>query len=1140
MSKTLFVLGRSATVGPHTTAQSPQPLRNDANTLGQNVAAEFVSSAKRRQLRATVGISWWSCCISAVLLLTAGLAYGQGTAGAIVGIVRDPSGAAVSNAAIIVTSLDTGTKRDTITGTDGAYAISDLSLGTYQVEVTGAGFKGAIQTPIRIEIKSRVRADFRLEIGSETTQVQVSGSASRLLQTDTPETGGLITRTELNSLPVLNRNFLSLANTVPGTSPSVSSARQAAYNGAALTVSGSSAEANNVIIDGVSNNEEFSGAMSIVPPMDAIQEFKVQTSQYSAEFGRSSGGIVNIALKSGTNDFHGFAYDYLQSDKLNATPYFDVTKPPFHSNEFGGGIGGPIKKDKLFVFGDYQGYRSNAPFQSLDIVPTTAELQGDFSAAGYTIYDPSTTHPDPTNPSNLIRNPFPGNQVPKDEINPTMAALFAVWPAPNFSEPGRAENYRTVLGSTHDLNQFDIRVDDDINSSNTISGRVSRQTGGVTLEGFLPGHQLDATGVTGGMNASLGYTHIFGPHLINEAHVGYNYSHYGNQQVNTNNILSQFNIPNIADVPAAHGYPELAVANLSTAAFTRPIASIPTFISLIENTYQIVDNLTYEKGAHSFKFGGELSRLYDSRYQDNIPGNMYLDFSGQYASAGVGKTLPSGLADSLLGLSDEYITLYLLDKTRISSTRSALYAQDYWRIMPKLTLALGLRWGVNTSWHELHDYIANFAFNSGTFVLPTGAQSSITSLIGGQLPPTFSYVPANQVYPSTNWGDIAPRLGFSYSITHSVIARAGFGLFYGVIPANSYGNAGVIAPISTDVFVQGDNATPVNINNGFPAGGLLGALKSPTLSGYYTPLHAHSPYSEKWSGDVQWSPNQSSVLDVGYEGQHSLHNSFLNFYNVATPGPGALAPRQPYPNIGYVLGYIPVNTSKFNAFEVSFRQNMYHNLTLYSAYTLASCYAYSYGLDGGELSNPFNANYDWGPCDYNRTSKFTTNLVYDIPAINELPKAGRIVLSDWQVSGIVTLGTGQPFTVTLQPDVLNIGGLDTNRPDVVGNPKPASGQRSLTHWLNSSAFATPAMYTFGNETKNSLRGPDFANLDFGLQRSFPVREIVKLRLRMEAGNIFNHPNFSNPQSSYLGSNFGVITGTAGQARTIQAVFRVDF
>lgn len=1100
----------------------------------------LASSAMRSLLPAITGTLARSFCIGAVLLFAVNSAHGQGmgTSGAIVGTVQDPSGAAVSGATIAVTSLETSVIRTTVTGADGTYDVSELPLGTYQVAVNSKGFKKAIQSPLTIAIKSRVRADFHLEVGAQTTVVHVSGGANQLLQTDTAETGGLVTRTELKSLPIITRNFLSVAATLPGSGPGQSGSRQQILNGAAVSVSGASAEANNTIIDGLSDNEEFSNAMGVVPPIDAIQEFKVQTSQYSAEFGRATGGVINIAIKSGTNDFHGFAFDYLGSDKLNATPYFDAAKPPFHSNEFGGGLGGPIRKDKLFFFGDYQGLRNNAPFQFLGIVPTALEKGGNFSESGYTVYDPNTTHPDPANPSNHIRDPFQNDTIPGDRINKISAALLAVYPLPNYTRPNFAQNYRSVLSNSHQFNSYDIKVDDDINPANVISGRVSRQTGNIGLQGFLPGQLMDATGKENGLNASLTYTHIFSPHLLNSARFGYNYSLTGNTPSNTTNFVSQFDIPNIANIPGSNGFPTVAIRNVANTQTVRPIAGLSSPFKLVENNYQVVDDVTYEKGTHSFKFGGQISKQSESRYQ-GLPGNSYFDFSGQYTSAAVGQSLPAGTADALLGLSDDFITEYTFDATRLFTTRAALYAQDYWRVIPKLTVSLGLRYQVNTHWHELHDRVANFDFSSGQFVLPSSTQSIVEKGIG-QVPSTFKYVPANQVYPSTNLSDFAPRVGLSYALTNRIVTRAGVGIFDGVVPGNTYSNAGTIAPFLINVYNLGDNETPVDINNGFPPGGALGALSTPTLTGYYTPLHAHTPYSLKWNADIQWSPNDKSVLDVAYDGNRSMHSSFLNFMNTPTPGPGPAAPRQPYPYIGYVLGYVPVNTSKFNALEVSFTQNTFHNLTFRSAYTYAKCKSYTFGLDGGELSNPFDANYDWGPCSYSPASRWTTTFVYDFPTANGLGRPAQLLLSNWQVSGILTLQTGLPFTVTLSPDILNISGEGKNRPDVVGDPNLSSGDRSITKWFNTSAFATPALYTFGNEAANTLRGPGFSNLDLGAQKGISLTGSRMVILRMEAGNVFNHPSFGLPGSSYLGPNFGVIQSTASNPRTVQAVFRFEF
>jgi hypothetical protein len=1071
-------------------------------------------------------------CIIAVFSFAANFAYAQETSGAIVGIVVDPSGAIVPGATVDVTSIGTGALRTTVTDQRGNYTVSNLPLGAYKVAVNAKGFQPAVQSPVTIQIKSRVRADFNLALGSATTVVKVSG-ARQLLQTDTAETGGLIGREDLQSLPVISRNFLTLATLVPGTTPSVPGDRRAAFNGAAITISGSSSESNNVIIDGVSDNEYFTGAMAVLPPMDAIQEFKVQTAQYSTEFGSSTGGIINIAIKSGTNNFHGFAYEYLQKDAMDAQGYFDVKKTPFSSNIFGGGVGGPVIKDKVFFFGDYQGIRTNSPSQLLTIVPTALEKQGDFSQSGYTIYDPSTTHPDPNNPSVLVRDPFPGNKIPTSEINPISAGLLSYYPLPNFSQAGVDANYRAVLSKTNDFNSYDIRIDDDITPADIFTGRVSRQAGTVGQGGFLSDHRLDASGSEDGLNVSLGYTHIFNPKLVNVAHIGYNYSHYGNDLDVKKDVLGPFNIPNLGVNPSAAGFPQIGITNLAGTGVSRPVATIPNPFVLVENTFQAVDNATYEKGPHSMQFGFEAYRL-SLRDFSALPGSYYAGFGGAYTGPYVGKSEPNGLADAILGLSSGVVTQYKFDKTYLFSNRFGTYIQDYWRALPKLTVSMGLRWQVNTPWHELHDRITNFSLSSGEFLLPESTEPIINKLIG-PLPPVFSYVPSDQVYAHTNWADFAPRFGLSYSITDRIVARAGVGLYYGEVPSNVYGNAAG-APYSVNLVVLGSLQTPVNISAGFPAGGVQGALAAPGLGGYYTPLHAHTPYAEKWNGDIQWSPTNSTVLDIGYQGQRSLHNMYLSYYNIPTPGPGAINPRRPFPKVGAVLGYVPINDSKFNALEILLQQNVYRGLTFGSAYTYGRCYAYSYGLDGGIISDPFNIQYDWGPCDYAAHHMWNSSFVYAVPNFDGTSKIGRAILSNWQTSGILTVRSGRPFTVTLSPDILNIG-VGTNRPNVIGN---TSGPRSIAQWFNTNAFALPTLYTFGNEAKNTLRGPSYVDLDFSVQRAFPVSGSKRFLLRMEAGNIFNHPNFGLPTATYLGSNFGRIRSTEGNPRTMQAVFRFEF
>lgn len=1076
---------------------------------------------------------------AAVVFMSCCLAFGQATSGSILGTVTDPSGAAVVGARVVVTSIGTGVSREASTDGRGQFIVTKLNLGTYRVSVSAKGFQTAVQSPITLQLKARVRVDFSLLVGNNETTVEVK-SKPPVLQTDTPETGGQITSVDLHQLPLVSRNFLNLGTLVPGTSGSVPNDRRTAFNGAALTVSGSSSEANNIIIDGVSDNEEFTGAMSVVPPIDAIQEVKVQSSQYSAAFGSASGGVVNIAIKSGTNHFHGFADDYLQNNALNSRGFFDVGKPPIRRNEFDAGLGGPIIKNKMFFFGDYQGLREVDSSQFLGIVPTTLERQGNFSQSGYTIYNPQTTHPNPSNPAELVRDPFPQDIIPSADINPITSALINAYPTPNFKQAGIAENYLTTLRNTHNLNSYNIKVNDYVSQKDILVGRVSQQTGGLSSPGFMPNNLVGATGSQNGLNAGFSYTHIINSRTVNVARFGYNYSRYGNAIANHNNVLSQFNIPNLANNPVAAGFPLFSMHNVSYAGTVRPIATVPTPFVLTENTIQAMDNLSYIKGRNNFELGGDFFRLYDDRGQ-GLPGDAYLGFSGQYTSPMVGTTLPSGIADALLGLANYYETQYVFGKIDLRSTRFGAFGQDYFRATNKLTVSIGLRWDVNGPWYERLNRVEDFNLQTGHHLIPSSTRSLVNKLLGGApLPPVFQFASTNQIYPHTNWGDFAPRLGFAYALTHSTVIRGGAGIFYGQNPANTYSNAGTDPPFFVTLGIPGTLTTPLNVSQGFPAGGVLGALQSPSLGAYYSPVHAHTPYSEKWNVDVQWSPYSTAVLDVGYAGQHSLHNMFLSWENIPTPGPGSISSRSPFPDVGPVLGYLPINDSKYNALEISFRQSMRHDLSLYSAYTYGKCNDYAYGLDGGIISDPFNIRYDWGPCSFNADSRWVSDFVYRVPHIGKFSRPARFLLNNWTTSAIITAQSGLPFTVTLGQSILNIGGRDTNRPNVTGNPNLPGNQRSLSEWFNTSAFSVPAIYTFGNESKNSLIGPGLVNIDFGLQRTFPLFESGRIVLGAQADNLFNHPNFGLPNANFSGSDFGQVRGTALGPRTIQMEMRFVF
>ena len=723
----------------------------------------------------------------------------QATEGTILGTVVDGSGATIVNAGVRVTNVLTGAERTTSTDESGEYVVTNLPLGRYSVSVEAPGFKRANHPPVEITVKARVRVNLTLEIGEVSQTVDVSASAP-LIKTDTPEVGGVVSRQVLQEVPIFGRNFLAISALVPGTTNGPPASRQRDFSGASVTVAGASAEANNFIIDGISNNMEFSGAMGVVPAIDAIQEFAIQTSQYSAEFGRSGGGVINLAIKSGTNEIHGFAYDYLRNDKLDARP-FDFTgtnpgKQPLRRNQFGAGAGGPIIKNKAFLFGNYEGIRFPSSAIATYAVPTAAEKRGDFSQSGFSIYDPSTARVDPANPARRIRDQFAGNVIPQTRFDPIAVRLLSFFPDPNFRDPNPAvrNNYLVKETSNDDLNSFNLKSDLNLNANNTMTARYSQQRGGRRRSSWMPNDLLGAEASLDATNTGLTYTHVFGPTLVNEARVGYNYLKFGNLMLQNDNILDEFNIPGIFNNPIANGYPTFSLRNYMNTPIIRPIASVPTPFVLVEHSWQWLDNISWQKKNHALKFGAEVGKINNNRFQGRS-GNAQLSFDGTYTTPVVGQsleTLRNGVPDALLGLARAFTTQFALDAVRIRSTRFSAFAQDDWRLSNRLSVNLGLRYDFFGPYNEEQDRFTNFDFRTGQRIVPESTRAiaeSILRLPGGNLPPGWRYGSLDEVVPKKNWLNFAPRFGFAYSINPRLVLRGGYGIFYGVTVSNNANNS---------------------------------------------------------------------------------------------------------------------------------------------------------------------------------------------------------------------------------------------------------------------------------------------------------------------------------------------------------------
>ncbi|MEW5978963.1 MAG: TonB-dependent receptor [Acidobacteriota bacterium] len=1095
-------------------------------------------------------------------LMVAGLAIvafpvtlaAQATEGTILGTVVDPTGGAVVNARVVVKSILTGAERVSATSETGEYIVTNLPLGSYGVTVEAPGFKRAVHPPVDVTVKARVRVNVTLEVGEITENVFVSAAAP-LIRTDSPEVGGVISRQTLQEIPIFGRNFLAISALVPGTTNGPPVSRQRDLSGASVTVAGASAEANNFIIDGISNNMEFSGAMGVVPAIDAIQEFAIQTSQYSAEFGRSGGGVINVAIKSGTNELHGFAYDYLRNDRLNARP-FDFTgtnprKQPLRRNQFGFGAGGPIVKNRAFLFGNYEGIRFPSSIITTVTVPTALEKRGDFTQSGFSVFDPLTVRPDPANPSRRIRDPFPGNVIPAARFDPIAVRLLSFYPDPNFKDPNPNVRNNYLVKETNDdsLDSFNLKGDLNLTSNDTMTARYSQQRGGRRRSSWMPEDRLGAESSLDATNSGLTYTHVFSPTLVNEARVGYNYLRFGNTMLNSQDILGEFKIPGLFHLPFASGFPTLNLRNYTGAAAVRPIATLGTPFVLVEHSWQMLDNISWQKGRHALKFGAEYGRVANNRFQGR-PGDAILTFDGTYTTPVVGQgleTLRNGVPDALLGLARQFVSNYALDAVRIRSQRFSAFAQDDWRVTPKLSLNLGLRYDFYSPYHEEQDRLGNFDPRTGQRVIPETTRRIIESVLGipgGNLPPTFRYGSLDEVVWKANYLNFAPRFGFAYSINDRLVLRGGYGIFYGVTVSNNANNAGTEGvPFFFDFGLASELDTPIVIRNGFPTGGVLGPLSARTFSAYYSPLDRHDPYSQKYSFNLQFALAKGAALEVGFTGQRALAFPTLVPGNTPPPGPGAVQDRRPYPNIGFFWQFVPIGDSNYNGLEASFKLKETYGLAIQSAFTFSKSLGYSQGTEGqstdDRIRDPYNFRYDYGLLNYDFRKRWVSSWIYRIPTAPGLPAFARHILNNWQTSGLVILQGGFPFQVRVSGQVLNTG-FDANRADVLRDPNLPGGQRTRERWFDTGAFAVPAPYKWGNQAKNMLRVPGLAQVDFALQKSVPITEGKRLTFRMEASNFFNRVQLGPPAATLGSPNFGVIRSLQAGPRNIQMALRFDF
>jgi outer membrane receptor protein involved in Fe transport len=1069
------------------------------------------------------------------------LAYGQVDTATIVGTVHDTSGAVIISGAVTVTATDTGIKTTVRTDSTGNYVVTPLRIGNYSVTVEAPGFRTETHSGIVLQVQDRLRVDFTMQVGSVNEAVNVE-AAVPVIETETSSLGDVVTSQQVTDLPLNGRDFTQLATLTTGvikiteSSGSINGATSQSNGnaGGAFAVNGTRGNLNNFMLDGIDNNSNDNAGNVLQTNVDAIQEFKIQTSDYSAEFGRSGGAVINATVKSGTNQFHGTAFDFLRNDDLDARNFFEPTgspKAPFRQNQFGGTLGGPILRNKTFFFMDYQGTRAGTSNPDISTVPTLAEIGGNFNGVA-TIFDPNSTQ---MVNGNVVRTPFAGNVIPAQDLDPIAHAVAQLYPAPNI--PGAlANNYVVDASGNLQIDQADVRVDHTISNRQQIFARYSLSQETRFVQPPLPGLADGGNYGTGNYlddtrGAAVGYTFTISPTMVNEYRMGFNRAHYiDNKPAYGQNYPSAgLAVPGVTGSSAVNGLTLFGPGFYT--ALGEPGYTPTTSTS---QEFQYGDTLSIIRGKHSIKVGTELRWSQFNLFQIGYP-RGYFSFAGLFTadspSSGDGTGNP--LADMLLGLpQDSQISTLTYFGNRQQTYGG--FVQDDYKLSRKLTLNLGLRYDYTTPIKEAHNQQANFDFATGQ-VMPAGVNG----------------VSAGTV--TSDKDDFSPRVGLAYNIFKDTVIRAGYGRFFSYQEIRT-GDPLQIAynlPFFYQVNEPSDSITPaLTVSGGFPRLNPSQAVDAGvTISGSGVGSHLHAPVLDEWNFNIQQQLPANILLEVAYVGSKSTHLQVLLDPNQdPTPGPGPIQARRPYPQYSGFTDIVDRGNSNFDALEIKAEKRLSNGLMYLSSFTFSKSMN-----DQPEIccaapwpQNSYDVSGERGPSDFDQKFRWVSSFDYLLPfgkgqRFANTSRAADLAIGGWHLGGIVTLHTGFYFSPAMY-DPSNTGSQGLARTDRTCNGNLAPGQRTVNDWFDLSCFPLPSGYAFGDSGKNVLIGPGMIDADMSLRKMFFLTERFRTEFRAEFFNIANHPIFAIP-NYYIPAgpgSAGTITSTAATQREIQLALKLLF
>ncbi|AEU38302.1 TonB-dependent receptor [Granulicella mallensis] len=1085
--------------------------------------------------------------VLACLLMVTPLAFCQGVSGRIVGTIQDATNAVVPGAVVTITNQDTGSVAKTKSNSSGEYRVDNLPPGNYQVKVEAKGFRTVISSGNVVTVDNANRDDIKLEVGMANQSVEVT-AGNPLVDTTGSSLGEVLNERDIKNLPLNGRIFSQLVDTVPGavaTGPS--SAPEAAAGAGAQTaitasVNGMPWSGTTYTLDGVSNMELLNAFMTVTPALDALQEVKVSTANADATVGTYGGAQVNALIKSGTNKFHGSAYEFFRNDSLNATAWDSTSKAPDRSNQFGGSLGGPIIKNKAFFFVDYQGLLlDNGVYYNLT-VPTDLMKQGLFLASQFpAIYDPTTQKPFPL----VTTAQGQAYQIPAarfDAVSSRMVGAANIWPEAT-NQNSIVNNYIANNTQTDDTHQFDVKVDYQLHNGDRLFGRESYQRRDLTAPS--PGTQwINISNVNAQNrmhNAAVGYDHTFSPSATNELRFGFNRFYtkdFGNDFGTNENTTLGIPNGNIAGFPGASG---LAIFNPGNVAATG--SQDYTDAHRITNIYQITDNFTKVLGKHTLTVGEDYRRLQASLTNANANQSGSFSFNSDYTSSCTNQpSCPSsiggnGFASFLLGLPSSLYRGFVNTDPATRANLWGVYGQDTYIVNKSLTLNLALRWDVVTQPVDKFNRQSNFNLTTGLLDIATS---------GNRAPNVDNY-----------YGNVAPRVGFSYSPNNGKTAiRGAFGMT--TFTANYGGIGGSLErnfPFFEQFYLNQQFAytpwTQVSTDGlpGFvPLATDAPVTPQPNSSVAYMAKNFRPDNANSWNIGIQQQLTAQSAFTLTYVGTKGTHLFRERNINTPEPGPGDQITRRPYyqisPNASSINYYGADGASSYNALQAEVTMRFSHDLQGRVAYT------WSKEIDDMNIFDPIpgqdrlNRGLGTGQAP-DVPQIFVASLTYQLPFgqgrrwLTSSPRAVQYLAGGWQISTITLLQSGQPLTFGISSDNLNNG--VSNRAELtcaaVGKVKKPS------EWFDTSCFTTPAQYQLGNSGVGKVFGPGYENVDLSLSKSEKIHDEMNISVQVDAFNALNNPHMGNPNTTCCTSQnplFGTITGTNGPPRNLQLGAHLTF